>query len=421
MTLYPRIPIFLQGVLLGRIIIFLLFPFLSAAQDTVRIMTYNLLRYGDNVRDAHFRTVIQSVRPDILVVQEIDSVRAVPGFLFNVLNANNKEYAVGILRDGPDSDNAIFYKPAFFLFLENNPIRTALRDINEFVLKHVQTGRIIRIFGVHLNAGLEDSLKRAAEADSLRAVTNRLPEGSDFIVVGDFNIYGPDEPAYRKLTDSGTSRGHAVDPVSITGRWNSATNAIHHTQSTRLRAFAGGAVGGLDDRFDMILVSPSIRDGEGIRIVPGSYRAFGNDGLHYNDSISRPPNNAVHDSVAHALHEASDHLPVVCDLVFDVPVSTGKSRSHASESVVEIFQVFPHPVPSDPRVPIRIRFSLRRESLIQLRMYTLLGQVVWSADERLSASGVHDFVWTASRAAGVYFLELNAGGERHIKKLVVIP
>lgn len=411
----------MRGFLLGRIIIFLCLPFLSAAQDTVRVMTYNLLAYGNNVRDAHFRTVIQSVRPDILVAQEIDSIRAVPGFLFNVLNADKNEYAVGILRDGPDSDNAIFYKPALFLFLENNPIRTALRDINEFVLKHVQTGRILRIFSVHLNAGLEDSLKRAAEADSLRAFINRLPEGSDFIIAGDFNIYGSEELAYRRLTEPGFTGGYAVDPVTITGLWNSATNAIHHTQSTRLRAFGGGAVGGLDDRFDMILISPSIRDPGGISMVPGSYRAFGNDGLHYNDSINRLPNIAVHDSVAQALHEASDHLPVVCDLVFQVPVSTGKYRSNPSDSGVEILQVFPHPVPSDPNVPIRIRFSLRCESVVQLRMYNLLGQAVWSSDGRLSAGGVHDVAWTAPRAAGVYFLELNAGGERHIRKFIVIP
>lgn len=405
---------------MGRIIIFLL-PFFAAAQDTVRVVTYNLLAYGDNIRDAYFRTVIQSIDPDILVVQEVDSVQAVPGFLFNVLNGDKNEYAVGILRDGPGSDNAIFYKPASFLFLENNAIRTALRDINEFVLKHVRTGRMIRIFSVHLDAGREDSLKRAAEVDSLRARTNRLPEGSDFLVAGDFNICGSSEPAYRKLTEPGKTGGHAIDPVSMTGLWNSASYAAHHTQSTRVRAFGGGAVGGLDDRFDMILVSPSIRDPGGISIIPGSYRAFGNDGLHYNDSINRLPNTAVRESVAHALHEASDHLPVVCDLVFDVPLSTGRLRSDPSDRSIEILQVFPHPVPSEGNVPVRIRFSLRRECRIQFRIFNLLGQVLWSADERLSSGGVHDLAWTAPRTAGVYFLELNAGEEREIRKFIVVP
>ncbi|MCH6573843.1 MAG: hypothetical protein IH795_01365, partial [Bacteroidetes bacterium] len=39
-----------------------------------------------------------------------------------------------------------------------------------------------------------------------------------------------------------------------------------HTQSPRTRQFGGGANGGMDDRFDMILTSQSIND-EGVLLI----------------------------------------------------------------------------------------------------------------------------------------------------------
>ncbi|MCH7774911.1 MAG: hypothetical protein IH784_10995, partial [Bacteroidetes bacterium] len=57
-----------------------------------------------------------------------------------------------------------------------NPINTALRDINEFVLIHNASGDTIRIYSLHLKAsqGSTNEQKRAAEVDSLRKVTDAL-------------------------------------------------------------------------------------------------------------------------------------------------------------------------------------------------------------------------------------------------------
>ena len=51
-----------------------------------------------------------------------------------------------------------------------------------------------------------------------------------------------------------------------------------------------------------------------------SYTAYGNDGLHYNDSINRPPNNAVGQTIADAIHYASDHIPVFASFEFANPL-----------------------------------------------------------------------------------------------------
>lgn len=99
------------------------------------------------------------------------------------------------------------------------------------------------------------------------------------MVLGDFNIYKSSEPAYQRLLDQSTS-GYFFDVINMTGTWNNASYAIYHTQSPRVRAFGGGATGGLDDRFDMILFSPAIIQNGGITYVNNSYTVYGNNGLH---------------------------------------------------------------------------------------------------------------------------------------------
>ena len=287
-------------------------------------MTYNMLNFvlTDTLeRNPYFRTIFSSIQPDILVCQEMTSQTGVNGFLVRVLNRVSSGYAAGTFINGFDTDNAIYYKTSLFTFLSNTPIATALRDINEFRLRCNATGDTIIIYSVHLKSSdtSSDSLKRAAEVDSLRKRTNSLPPNSNFIVVGDYNIYDSGELAFQKLLNQ-TLPGYFIDPLNLIGHWNNGIFAPYHTQSTRVRNLGdGGATGGLDDRFDMILMSQEIINSGRITYVPGSYHAYGNDGNHYNDSINKPPNAVVSQQVANALHYASDHLPVVASFNFDLP------------------------------------------------------------------------------------------------------
>src|SRR3972149_3112906 len=125
----------------------------SASQDTVCVMTYNLLRYypSDQLRDQYYRTVVQTADPDLLIVQEIDTAAAVLNFLTNVLNVGgSNNYSAGVFIDGLDSDNAIFYKTGMFTFVENKPIKTRLRDISQFTVEHTASGRSIVVLSLHL-------------------------------------------------------------------------------------------------------------------------------------------------------------------------------------------------------------------------------------------------------------------------------
>lgn len=302
--------------------LFIIFNFSASAysQNQIKIAVYNLLNYPGNdaaVRNPFFRTVINSIDADILIVNEINTQSGVNSFLSNVMNYDSVRYTAGSYIDGYDSDNAIFYKPAKINFISNTPINTSLRDISEFKIKDNFYSDTLRIYAAHLKAGTSDSTARGAEVDSLRKVTNLLPAGSNFIILGDFNIYSSYETAYKKLlkNDIGND-GNFYDPLTMTGIWNSSSYAPYHTQSTRTRSFGNGATGGLDDRFDMILYSGAVKSSGGIKFLSPTYTAFGNDGNHYNDSINKAPNNAVPQATANALHYASDHIPVTAFFEF---------------------------------------------------------------------------------------------------------
>ena len=304
-------------------IIFLLLSASVFAQQQEKIACYNLLNYPGSdtaTRNPYFRQVVAAMNPDILVVEEITSQAGVNGFLSNVMNAQGNNYSAGTFINGFDSDNAIFYRTSDFTFVSNVPIITDLRDISQFTLTHINTGLSFKIYAAHLKAstGSANEAQRAQEVDSLRKVTNLLPTGSDFIVVGDFNIYKSGELAYQKLLqDNVTDDGNFIDAITMTGTWNNPAYAQYHTQSPRVNAsFGGGATGGMDDRFDMILYSTAVAAPGGITYISNSMTAFGNDGNHYNDSVNHFPNAAVSNAVANALYYATDHLPVFANFQF---------------------------------------------------------------------------------------------------------
>jgi endonuclease/exonuclease/phosphatase family metal-dependent hydrolase len=300
--------------------------YINVGVQRIKLMSYNLLNYSDfsdtATRNPYFRAIIQTTDPDILVVQEAISSAAMNAFLTKVMNANGNVYAMGTFINGFDTDNSIFYKTSKFTFNGNTPIQTDLRDINEFRLTNNLTGDAFRIYSVHLKAstGSTNEADRAKEVDSLRKITNALPAGTNFITCGDFNIYNSNESAYTKLKQiNANDDGRFIDPLTMTGTWNSINYAINHTQCTRDTALGtGGAFGGMNDRFDMILYSTAVSQSGGMTYVPGSMKAYGNDGQHYGSSIYLSPNTAVSQSIAYALYYASDHLPVMADFDFSL-------------------------------------------------------------------------------------------------------
>jgi hypothetical protein len=142
---------------------------------------------------------------------------------------------------------------------------------------------------------------------------------ANIMLMGDYNMYGSSESGYQTLIAGNGFRFE--DPINSSGNWNNNSSfAAVHTQSTRNggtnSCFSGG---GLDDRFDQILCSEELLEGDdGMTYVPNTYFAVGNDGNHFNDPINVGTNYSVSASVLNALYTLSDHLPVIADFDMDM-------------------------------------------------------------------------------------------------------
>ncbi len=411
-------------------IIFVLFiglTFTVFSQENVKIMTYNLLNYPDvdsAIRNPNFRKVIRNSNPDILVVQEMTSLAGMNGFLSNVMNAYGNVYSMGTFIDGTDTDNGIFFRTSKFSFISNTRIRTSLRDINEFKIVHINyPADTLRIFSVHLKSsgGAVNENQRASEVDSLRKFTSSLPANSFYMVVGDFNIYGDYEPAYIKLKQITNGNGHFTDAITMTGSWNQFQYRQYHTQSPRTRGFGGGSTGGMDDRFDMILMSPGIFNAGRIAYVPGTMTPYGNDGNHYNDSINRRPNTAVPDSVADAIHYASDHIPVIATFTFGNVIGISGNNQNIPDKF-ELSQNFPNPFNPSTKIKFEIPDSERNNSFdTELIVYDMLGREVSVLVNTSLKAGKYEAVWNAANLpSGVYFYTLSAGEYRETKRMILL-
>ena len=397
------------------------------SQDTVKVMTYNLLNYnGSVVKDNSFRKIVKYSNPDILVAEEVISQSAVNNMLGNVMNFYTPGlYSAGTFFNGYDTDNAIFFKSSKFTFLYNFVIQTTLRTINLFGLVHNQTGNTIKLLAVHLKASnsTSDQQQRLSEVNALRSFTNSLPNGDEFAVLGDFNIYTSTEPAYQRLlqTEVG-SEGHFIDPLNLSGTWNQSSYAPFHTQSSRIRALSdSGSTGGLDDRFDMILNSKGLTEEGGIKYIPGSLKPLGNDGNHYNDSINQRPNTSVPDSIADAIYYGSDHLPVTALYKFE---KTGSVTiiSNLIPEKFNVYQNYPNPFNPSTKIKFDIPSGLNgSDSKVRLSVYNSLGkEIAELVNENLGAGSYETEFDASDFSSGVYFYKIETDNFSLTKSMFLI-
>lgn len=205
------------------------------------------------------------------------------------------------------------------------------------------------IFNSHFEAGdfTEDLAGRETEARQIRTYIDNNNLGSrNVIVAGDLNVDSNFESsgvatfggqsALQILAASGS--GRVLDPLFPNGErvdFQIYEPFVDNTQfgvnlapflTQSPRTTFGGPLtnGGIDDRFDFILQSDELLDGEGIASIDGTLRTFGNNGSTPNTAINNGNTIQINGltsfttaQVLNALEAASDHLPVITD--FQIP------------------------------------------------------------------------------------------------------
>ena len=368
------------------------------AQDIITVMQYNLLEYGNHNsgfadcyetnnntqrKDECIRTLLDYVKPDIFTVCEFGATQQLlTDFLRHNLNINGANYWQSdniINYAGSNIINHIFFDSRKMGLKKHVALRTNPRDTDVYELylktKSLAAGDTIKLVCIvaHPKAGMGyESNRRALMQIAMDYVNQHYPT-DNVLIMGDFNMYGASESGYRLLTQTYSNPDICfMDPLAFVGgvgEWNNnSLFAPFHTQSTRSYSDECFSSGGLDDRFDFILMADEIAFSYNhLRYVQESYKAIGNDGHHFNMSVDQGYNSSVPIEVAEALFDGSDHLPVTMKIVADVHLGV---EDHEAESLFA--SVAPNPA-SDKAT---VHFFNPVQGQVQFELYSLQGQLM---------------------------------------------
>lgn len=412
------------------------------SQEVITVMQYNLLEYGNynsgfaqcyesnnntQHKDECIRTIMDYVKPDILTVCEFGATAALLNdFMRHNLNINGANYWQSdniINYAGSNIINHIFFDSRKFGLGKHISLHTTPRDtdVYELFLKtpSLADGDTIKLVCIvaHPKAGEEYEAQRRALMQIAMDHINRYYPTDNVLIMGDFNMYGASESGYQLLTRTYSNPDVCfVDPLSTingVGEWHNSLQFVpFHTQSTRSSSSQCFSSGGMDDRFDFILMADEIMfNFNHLRYMPDSYRAIGNDGLHFNQSINQGTNADVPAQVAQALYDCSDHLPVTMKILADVSLGVEELGATSLEA---------YAAPNPAMDVTNAYFFNPSAGIVQFELYSLQGQLLAREFKQFDCGTQQHTIELLGLQKGFYILKVrhNEGWEQKIKLIV---
>jgi len=409
--------------------------FTVRAQDTLTFLQYNLLNYGNftsyctttnnNVsrKNGYIGTIVHYVKPDIFTVNEITGARAYhKNLLDNALNTGGVNYyrmATSLSPDDAYLVNMLYYNKNKLGLASHTIAQTDVRNVDVYKLYYksanLNQGDTTFIYCVvaHLKAGnsTSDAAKRAVMAkNTMDYIATHNPD-NNYLLMGDFNLYTDQESAFQQFINYTIPAIRFSDPVNQIGDWhNNQKYSLYHTQSTHT---SGGCAvgGGMDDRFDFILLSNNVKYGnKKVKYVSGSFHVVGQDGKHFNLAIDdSPTNTSVPANVLNALYNNSDHLPVTLKVAVDQPTGIPQFRS-----VIEQLS-FTNPV----KDVFNFRVSADRATSLQVEVFSLVGKKVMQRQFSVYRGNSQKTMDISNLPKGLYILRFTeTNGQSFSRKLL---
>lgn len=324
-----------------------------SAQTEIKTMFYNVLNYPSfepGSREDTLKKIIDFHPVDLLMVCELRSDEGAQRILDTVLNSDGGEtYARAEYvpqQSNPNSDfklqQTVFYNQEKLHLVDQYELITSRRDINVYemwVENELDSDTTwLDVYVTHFKSS-QGSSNEQQRFDAARVFTDHLetrPANRNVIFAGDLNLYDANESAFLELLNP---ENHTVieDPIAVFGPWHANdTFDFVHSQSTRINSiFGDGAGGGLDDRFDFILCSSQLMNGDkGLKYNTGTYATLGNNRECFNESILLCQDEDLPIDVLRALFHMSDHLPIVAN--FETTSIISSSASLTKDDQVQV-------------------------------------------------------------------------------------
>lgn len=410
-----------------KIYISLLFLFLfqlGFGQDNLRTMFYNIFRYPTSTpanREFILKNIFNSFKPDLFMVAELQNETGADLILNTSLQTADNNYARSTFVHNTSNPNDTLQQMVFFntqklVLYDEEVLQTTIRDINHVTFQlntpDIATNpTFLEVYVTHLKSSTGPA-NRQLRLDMVNVFLNSLnslPANRYVLFAGDFNLQNATEDSYVAITNPNNSIV-MVDPINRPGKWNNdiAFQDIH-TQATRTSAVGfgiGGATGGMDDRFDFIMMSENFRTSTDFLYIPNSYKAFGNNGNCFDkriDDITCTGDFSL--SLRQNLHNMSDHTPVVMNLeISQTLLSTGDFDKQ------DLIQFASSNLVSDE---LKLRIDLNQVSpSSELMIFNTLGQQIGRMP---IGNRTEVILHTQNLASGVYFVKLNTHPKEVLK------
>jgi endonuclease/exonuclease/phosphatase family metal-dependent hydrolase len=410
------------------------------SQDTIRVMHYNLLYYGNsafcnetndntNQKDAFMRTILTYARPDIVTVNEMSKNSTYHQRMLSEV-FNQAGYALFDMVPGSNiADenimNLMFYNTEKLGYHSHATAQSLVRDIDVFRLYSLDLGLddgdtvFLSCVVGHLKAGdgQDDENERADMVENTLAYLEANSPAGNYLFMGDFNFQESTEEAFQLMTGNSHPVFRFYDPADAEGDWHNNSAYRHvHTQSTRTsQANNCGAWGGMDDRFDFIMMNNTIRDeADRVGYIDDTYWALGQDGFRFNGSIADPPNTSVPAYIVDALLGMSDHLPVMMDLLIAEDLGYADIRYPEFDirylnPVKEVLKVYFSPSP---------QLQVSKSCSLYVSLVSTTGTIVLSEQVYVSG-GSSVSIEVSDVPSGFYLLHIQSEGGFFSGKVIV--
>jgi hypothetical protein len=322
--------------------------------DTLKVMAYNVLKYGDLCQgntsrlNGYLYTILQFTQPDLVSCEKMQAFniqRGSPGnladdILENVLNksiAGKYDYAMPTNASGSGTISVLFYNKKKLTYVNTKDVLSLVTDFdlykfyyNDVNLSITKDTTFLYTVVFHTKSGsgsVERDFQDSAVMASLQSKFSSFP---NLLMMGDFNTRGSFEHGYQSITNSTDSSISMSDPpyfpdqlLQYPGNWSTSPSFVSSFLTTSTRALSYqpnscGSDGGGKGWYDHIFISNWLVNGTNyMKYIPLSYQSFGNDGNRTGASInsSTPSaNTSVPPDVLDALFHFSDKYPVMLNL-----------------------------------------------------------------------------------------------------------
>ena len=375
----------------------------------LRVVSYNTLNEGilDNERQDHFKRIIQTIDPDIIALQEHSDWDEIHDIIQSWF-PQEQWYASWTYRD-------LVILSRFEIIHDANIISSE-RTMAALLDTEDELGKNLLIFNSHLSCCDNDE-GRQEQVDEFSSVWRtwvqngdgpfELEHGTPFIHLGDFNYVG-----YKQQVETIKS-GDIVDEsqfgVDFLPDWDSTAIIDLFSRQTHKRMGYTWRKDGSSfnpGKLDYLFYSDASID----------------TGKHYILNTLAMDQNSLseYNLQSDDTQEASDHLPLVFDMVINSELGV-RDGSNLPSSI----KVYPnYPNPFNPKTTIE--YTIPLESNVRLKIFDILGRKVLTLLDEFQKPGYKSILWDGkdsfgnSVSAGMYFYVLEVGRKKEIMKMVLL-